>query len=44
MRFLINVPEGLHETLKQRSKARGQTLSGLIREILWAWVEEQRSD
>lgn len=44
MRFLINVPETLHERLKQASRRRGQTLTGLIREILWAWVESETSE
>lgn len=43
MRFLISVPEELHEMLKQRSKSRGQTLSGLIREILWEWVKKEEN-
>lgn len=41
MRFLINVPEELKERLKQESKRRGQTLTGLIREILWDWVRDK---
>lgn len=40
MRFLISVPDNLHEMLKAESMRRGQTLAGLIREILWAWVQE----
>lgn len=44
MRFLISVPETLHDRLKQESQRRGQTLSGLIREILWAWVESEDTD
>lgn len=43
MRFLINIPEELREQLKQESKRRGQTLTGLIREILWDWVRDRNS-
>ena len=42
MRFLINVPETLHKALKEESKHRGQTLTGMIRGILWDWIQEQR--
>lgn len=42
MRFLISVPEILHKALKEESKHRGQTLTGMIRGILWDWIQEQR--
>lgn len=41
MRFLISVPDKMHEQLKAESKRRGQTLTGLIREILWQWLKEK---
>ena len=41
MRFLISVPKELHEKLKAASRAQGQTLTGLIRSILWEWIEQQ---
>lgn len=44
MRFLISVPISLHEMLKAASQRRGQTLTGLIREILWAWVLKNTKD
>lgn len=54
MRFLISIPEQLHAKLKAASKCRGQTLTGMIREILWDWdaketdttdnTEEKRHD
>lgn len=40
VRFLINVPEDLRNLLRTESKKRGQTLTGLIREILWDWVKK----
>lgn len=39
VRFLINVPEDLHKILKAFAKEQGQTLNGLIRQILWEWIE-----
>lgn len=42
MRFLISVPEILHKALKEESKHRGQTLTGMIRGILWDWIQAQR--
>lgn len=39
MRFLISVPEHLHEALRNESRQRGQTLTGLIRTILWDWLK-----
>ena len=40
VRFLISVPDTLHKTLKSCAGSRGQTLTGLIREILWEWVNK----
>ena len=40
IRFLINVPEELKDILKANAKSRGQTLTGLIRQILWDWVKK----
>lgn len=39
IRFLINVPVELHERLRALAKARGQTLNGLVRQVLWEWAE-----
>lgn len=39
MRFLINVPDNLHAALKSESIQRGQTLTGLVRGILWDWLK-----
>lgn len=39
-RFLISVPNNLKLALKSVANERGQTLSGLIRDILWAWAKE----
>lgn len=44
VRFLISVPEDLRETLKCIARPRGQTLNGLIRQILWEWVKEKTSN
>ena len=43
VRFLINVPEELRDILKDTAKPRGQTLNGLIREILWDWVKKNKT-
>lgn len=40
IRFLINIPIELREKLKFQAKQKGQTLTGLIRDILWDWVED----
>lgn len=40
MRFLISVTDELHDQLKTQAKQKGYTLSGLIRKILWEWVEK----
>jgi predicted HicB family RNase H-like nuclease len=39
IRFLVNVPDDLHTNLRKIAKSRGQTLNGLIRQILWDWVK-----
>lgn len=41
VRLLVSMPEGLKAKLKEKAKPRGQTLSGLIREILWDWIEKK---
>ena len=43
MRFLISAPNELHQRLKAISQARGQTLNGLIREILWDWLKKNEA-
>lgn len=40
MRFLISIPDCLHRDIKEIAQERGQTLTGLIREILWDWLKE----
>lgn len=44
VRFLINIPEDMRNTLKSIARSRGQTLNGLIRQILWEWVRKNGSD
>ncbi len=39
IRFLISTSEEMHNILKLEAKPRGQTLNGLIRQILWEWAE-----
>lgn len=41
VRFLISIPVELREKLKRLANLKGQTLTGLIRQILWEWVESQ---
>lgn len=43
MRFLISAPESLHKDLKEVAQEKGQTLAGLIREILWDWVKQNEN-
>lgn len=40
-RFLISTTDELHKALQEHAKSQGQTLSGMIRQILWDWVEKQ---
>lgn len=40
VRFLVNIPIGLHQMLKAYACARGQTLNGLMRQILWDWAKQ----
>lgn len=40
VRFLINIPEDLRDTLRSIATPRGQTLNGLIRQILWDWAKQ----
>ncbi len=42
IRFLVNVPTELHALLRDRAGKQGQTLNGLIRQILWEWAEKQK--
>lgn len=42
MRFLVSMTESMHDELKQISRRRGQTLSGLVREIVWQWLREEK--
>ena len=44
MRFLISTPDELHRKLKTISRAYGQTLTGLIRDILWSWVKAEEKE
>lgn len=41
-RFLINTTEELKNSLTYIAKERGQTLNGLIRQILWEWLEKEQ--
>lgn len=43
-RFLISTPDDLHRRLKQASLDSGQTLCGLIRNILWDWAKQNLLD
>lgn len=44
VRYLISTTEELHGALKIAAQSRGQTLTGLIRQILWEWIREQKQD
>ena len=42
-RFLLSVTEEMHEDLKTAARQHGCTLCGLIRDILWQWLERRNS-
>lgn len=42
VRFLINVPDDLHRIMKEAAAKQGDTLNGLIRQILWNWYDAQQ--
>ena len=44
VRFLISMTEELRNTLKYVADQRGQTLCGLIRQILWEWTESRKRE
>jgi len=44
VRFLINTPEEIHKCLKEAAKEQGQTLNGLVRQILWEWIKINKSE
>ncbi len=41
VRFLISTTDETRNELKSIANQRGQTLNGLIRQILWDWLREQ---
>lgn len=41
VRFLINIREDMRDDLRDMAQLRGQTLNGLIRQILWDWLKQQ---
>ena len=41
VRFLVNVPDELHRILRETAAKQGDTLNGLIRQILWGWYDAQ---
>nr|DAO47372.1 MAG TPA: hypothetical protein [Caudoviricetes sp.] len=42
--MILRIPTELKEQLKKAADERGQTLTGLIRQILWEWAEEITED
>ena len=42
IRFLISIPEELRDDLKRLARPMGQTLTGIIRQALWDWVNAQK--
>lgn len=43
-KILLRAPRDLKECLRSESIRIGVSMNALILQILWAWVEEQRSD
>jgi len=42
VRFLVSTQEEQKKALKEAAEKRGQTLNGLIRQILWDWLLTER--
>lgn len=42
--MILRFPTELREQLKSEADKRGQTLTGLIKQILWEWVKENGLD
>lgn len=42
--MILRITKETHENLKKQAEARGQTLTGLIRQILWEWIERSTND
>lgn len=43
IRFLLSVTESMHAELKAAAREEGCTLNGLIRDILWTWLERRHA-
>lgn len=41
-KILMNMTEEMKSDLKEAAKARGQSYSALIRQILWDWLEQEK--
>lgn len=39
MRFLVSLPDAFHRELRAVAQSKGQTLNGLVRQILWDWAD-----
>lgn len=39
----LNVPKGLYEVLKEEAAITGQTMNGLLVQILWEWVKREEN-
>lgn len=43
-RFLVNIPESFKNELKKQAEQKGETLNGLIRNILWDWLKTNENE
>ncbi len=41
-RYALRVPEEMRKEIAKIAKEQGLTMNGLIKEILWDWIQEQR--
>ena len=41
--MVLRFPTELKEALKAAAEERGQTLTGLIKQILWEWVKREEN-
>ena len=38
--MILRIPTEMKKDLKLEAEARGQTLTGLIKQILWEWLKQ----
>ena len=41
--MILRIPLDMKEDLKREAEARGQTMTGLIKLIIWDWVNKNKT-